>query len=104
MNTQEGVHRSPFHAIKKIHTAQYEKNSVVLYIRPTCPYCVSVLRTLDSLHKKIPIKDVASHPEFAKELLQIGGKRQVPCIIINGKALYESREIIEWLQDNVETY
>jgi glutaredoxin 3 len=92
------------HTIKGTQIVVQEKNTIVLYIRPSCPYCISVLRALDSLDKKIPLKNISSHPEFAKELLQIGGRGQVPCMVINGKALYESREIIKWLQNNVGSY
>ena len=92
------------HQVRKNQDTGPQKNNVVLYIKPNCPYCLSVLRTLDSLNKKIPIKDISAHPEFGKELIQIGGRRQVPCMVINGKALYESREITHWLQNNVGTY
>jgi glutaredoxin 3 len=34
------------------------------------------------------------------KLLQIGGMSQVPCLVIDGKALYESDDIIDWLKDN----
>ena len=34
------------------------------------------------------------------ELIQIGGKTQVPCLIIDGQALYESDDIIDWLKKN----
>lgn len=31
---------------------------------------------------------------------KIGGKTQVPCLVIDGKPLYESLDIIEWLKTN----
>ena len=33
-------------------------------------------------------------------LIEIGGKGQVPCLIIDGKALYESADIVRWLEEN----
>ena len=36
----------------------------------------------------------------AKELIQVGGKQQVPCLFIDGKPLYESLDIIRWLEEN----
>ena len=35
-----------------------------------------------------------------EELIKIGGKPQVPCLVIDGKALYESLDIIEWFKRN----
>lgn len=48
----------------------------------------------------VPMKDTHEHPAFREELIKIGGKSQVPCLVIDGKALYESNDIIEWLSKN----
>ncbi|MDR2716000.1 MAG: glutathione S-transferase N-terminal domain-containing protein, partial [Coriobacteriaceae bacterium] len=32
-------------------------------------------------------------------LIKIGGKKQIPCLVIEGKALYESDDIIAYLGD-----
>ena len=49
----------------------------------------------------LPLKDVVSDPKNYDELIKIGGgKGQVPCLVIDGKALYESRDIIKWLEAN----
>ena len=34
---------------------------------------------------------------IAEELIAIGGKQQVPCLVIDGKALYESADIVNYL-------
>ena len=47
-----------------------------------------------------PIKDVSASSEIREELLAVGGKTQVPCLVIDGKALYESDDIIQWLKNN----
>ncbi len=39
-------------------------------------------------------------PKDRQALLDVGGKTQVPCLVIDGKALYESNDIIEWLKEN----
>ena len=79
-------------------------NSVVLYIKQTCPYCQKVLSVLERLHKNIEIRDISQNDHFRDELIQIGGKKQVPCIVINGKARYESADIIQWLIENKNLY
>lgn len=88
-----------FHATK-IANHHY---SVVLYSNPRCPYCKKVISYLDSQGKQIPIKDVTD-PANRSELLKIGGKTQVPCLVIDGKALYESSDIIEWLKNHEGMY
>jgi len=49
---------------------------------------------------KIPMKDTRADPKNREELVKIGGKGQVSCLVIDGKALYESNDIIEWLKEN----
>jgi len=34
-------------------------------------------------------------------LSSLGGKAQVPCLIINGVPLYESDDIITWFKDEI---
>ncbi len=46
------------------------------------------------------MKDTMKDPAARAELAKIGGKTQVPCLVIDGKPLYESLDIIEWLKTN----
>ncbi|MCR4337332.1 MAG: glutathione S-transferase N-terminal domain-containing protein [Candidatus Omnitrophica bacterium] len=71
-----------------------------LYYMPTCPYCKKVLTYMELNKIQIPLKDTLENSAHRKELLEIGGKTQVPCLVIDGKALYESDDIIKWLKDN----
>ena len=84
---------------KPIPVANGEELSLILYTRPTCPYCVRVTSYLESIGKAIPTKNTEDQ-EAREELISIGGKQQVPCLVINGVALYESSEIIQWLSDH----
>ena len=77
-----------------------EKPKLLLYTRSTCPYCKKVTAYLASVNKTVPSVDIGKDPEAAKTLVKIGGKKQVPCLVINGKPLYESNEIIKWLKNN----
>ncbi len=72
-----------------------------LYISPTCPYCKKVVDFMQQHKISIPLVDRDFSPENRQALLDIGGKPQVPCLIIDGKALYESNDIIEWLKKEV---
>jgi glutaredoxin 3 len=73
--------------------------NLVLYINPNCPYCKKVTNYLQSQNRTLPIKNTQDRA-IRNELIAIGGKGQVPCLIINGKALYESDAIIEWLKNH----
>ncbi|MCB1071842.1 MAG: glutathione S-transferase N-terminal domain-containing protein [Chlamydiales bacterium] len=75
-----------------------QKPILVLYYNPHCPYCQKVLDFLKSMGKEIPLKNVENDAKAKEELLHLGGKTQVPCLFIDGKPLYESADIIDWLE------
>jgi len=65
-----------------------------------CPFCRKVLDYLESEKITITVKDLSKNPEYIDELEKLGGKSQVPCLVHEGEALYESDAIIEWLKKN----
>ena len=71
---------------------------LTLYYFPSCPYCQLVLDCLDRLDLEIPMRDIQSEAGARDDLLEIGGKGQVPCLVIDGNPLYESADIIRWLE------
>ncbi len=72
-----------------------------LYKRNFCPYCAKVMAYLEqSGRTDVEIFDVTKDEEARKRLEEVGGKSQVPCLFIDGKPLYESYEIIQWLRAN----
>ncbi|PUU86644.1 MAG: glutaredoxin, partial [Halanaerobium sp.] len=75
---------------------------LVLYYYPTCPYCRKVTRFIDKHDlEEIELKNINQDEEAEAELIEVGGKRQVPCLFINGKPLYESNDIINWFKSNL---
>jgi glutaredoxin 3 len=73
---------------------------LTLFHSPTCPFCHRVFDYMQSAGIELEMKDVRSNPANRDELMSIGGKGQVPCLVVDGKALYESMDIINWLRDN----
>ena len=74
-----------------------------LFKKDTCPYCQRVLSYIkDSGRTDIVFHDIAESPEAADILVREGGKKQVPCLFIDGKPLYESLDIISWLKEHPE--
>ena len=73
---------------------------LILYHFQGCPYCARVRDFLSQENINVPMKDTHANPAYKDELIKIGGKGQVPCLVIDGKALYESSDIIEWFKKN----
>jgi glutaredoxin 3 len=72
---------------------------LTLYENEGCPYCQKVMRFMQTKGISIPLKST-SEGNNRQELVKIGGKPQVPCLVIDGKAMYESDDIIAWLDKN----
>lgn len=68
-----------------------------LYVLEHCPYCNKVRRYLDQEGIEVEILDV-SDPENQNQLMEIGGKDQVPMLLVDGTPLYESDDIIEYFK------
>lgn len=81
-----------------------QRPHLVLYIRSSCLYCTKVTKYLNKERKTIPIRDIGRDKQAAQDLVQIGGKRQVPCLVINGQAMYESSDILHWLKTHKNQY
>lgn len=76
--------------------ARVEIPTLTLFYAPWCYYCHKVINYLKRINKQIPLKDV-ENPLNKEELITLGGRRQVPCLLINEEPLYESGAIIAWL-------
>ena len=77
--------------------------NLVLYQFLMCPFCVTVRRTIRRLSLTIETRDALRDINSRAELLEDGGKIQVPCLRItdaqgNDTWMYESREIIRYLK------
>ena len=79
-----------------------DQAELVLYKFDRCPYCRRAMAAIDELGLQVSYKDTRQNPHFREELIQKGGKSQVPCLFINGTPLYESRDIIRSLKAYVE--
>ena len=72
-----------------------------LYFITGGPYCIKVKRFLADSSVTIPERNISTDTEAEQTLIAVGGKRQVPCLFIDGKPLYESSDIIAWVQENL---
>ena len=68
-----------------------------LFVGTACPRCRKVENFLEENDIKIDIVNINEDRDAMMELIQKGGKRQVPCLFHDGEYLYESNDIIDFL-------
>lgn len=75
---------------------------LTIYIKDGCPYCAVVMKVVDELGLQPEHKNIAE-VNHLQELIEHGGKRQVPYLIDpdHDVAMYESADIATYL---TETY
>ena len=97
----KGIERSPEDQEKM---DQRTKN-LSLYQFNSCPFCIKVRRQVKRQSLNIPLLDAQHNQQNREELLKGGGKITVPCLKLvsdTGEVswMYESSDIIQYLQDN----
>ena len=72
-----------------------------LYKFDSCPYCRRVMNHIASAGRTdVAYRDIHESRENRERLIRDGGMEQVPCLFIDGKPLYESMDIIRWLDEH----
>jgi glutaredoxin len=76
-----------------------------LYQFKQCPFCVKTRRTIRRLGLNIELRDARNDATWNQELIQQGGRYQVPCLRLvsddgSSQWLYESKEIINYLNQH----
>jgi glutaredoxin len=79
--------------------------SLKLYQFAQCPFCVKTRRTIRRLGLNIELRDARGDAHWRSELIQQGGRHQVPCLRLlkgdgSSRWLYESKEIIRYLEQH----
>ena len=82
-------------------TAAPTAHDLELYVMDGCPFCIKVKAFLAKNGIEIPECNISTDPDAKRTLIEAGGKRQVPCLFIDGKPLYESSDIIDWVRRNL---
>ena len=72
-------------------------DNMYLYVKPGCPYCAKVDRYLNEAGIEIEHRSVLEGTN-ADDLRALGGKVQSPCLVVDGKPMYESDDIITYLK------
>ena len=73
-----------------------------LYYFKSCPYCRKVMSYIkeNGLQSKIVLHNTVEDAAAEARLVEMNGDDQVPCLVIDGKPMLESEDIIEWLGKN----
>lgn len=81
--------------------------SMALYQFQMCPFCVKTRRQIHRLALNIEQRDARNDERWNQELINEGGRYQVPCLKITEKDggvewMYESTEINKYLSEQFE--
>jgi glutaredoxin len=81
-----------------------QTQNMALYQFNQCPFCVRTRRQIRRLGLNIEQRDARNDPQWNQELVNEGGKYQVPCLKVadadgSVKWIYESKEINQYLDD-----
>ena len=71
-----------------------------LYVGTVCRFCKKVENFMEENNINIPLVNINEDRQAMLELMEKGGKRQVPCLYHDGEYLYESDDIIAFLKEN----
>lgn len=78
-----------------------DTNSLTLYQYSSCPFCQRVLQYMSQNGIELQLKDTMMDPDARQELIDLGGRGMVPALRIGDEIMYESNDIIQWLEKNV---
>jgi glutathione S-transferase len=75
---------------------------IKLYQMEDCPFCSKVRRSLEELNIDYMAKPCLPGSPNREELLELGGKHQVPFMVDEEKgiSMYESGDIVNYLNSN----
>lgn len=81
-----------------------QTTGMALYHFKMCPFCVKTRRQIHRLALTIENRDARNDPQWNEELVNEGGKYQVPCLKITApdgtvEWMYESIEINQFLNE-----
>ncbi len=74
--------------------------SLILYHFESCPYCAKVRAAAAELGVELEMRDTRADDRHREELLELTGRTQVPCLVIDGRPMHESDDIVNYLREN----
>jgi glutaredoxin len=92
----------PLFAAEKRAELDATTSTMKLYHFKQCPFCVKTRRNIRRLGLTIETRDARNDPQWNSELINQGGKYQVPCLRLvkedgSMEWMYGSKQIIQYL-------
>ena len=75
-----------------------QPRQLVLFKFDSCPYCKVVMASLAELGIQPILRDTRTDPDARREHRARTGRTQVPCLYIDDEPLFESADIVRWLE------
>jgi glutaredoxin 2 len=73
-----------------------------LYYFDSCPYCQRVMSKIKATNIKVTYLDIYENVNNMQKLMYITGKKTVPCLFIDGDPMFESLDIMSWIDKNLD--
>jgi len=73
-----------------------------LFYYEECPFCQFVLQTIKKLNILVEYKNIREDSANLNKLLNDTGRRTTPCLYINNRPMFESSDIVSWLNQQLE--
>ena len=74
---------------------------LALYYYDSCPFCQIVIRAIKDIGIRVEFRNIHEEDEHLFKLRNDTGRQTVPCLYIDGEPMFESQDIVNWLQKNV---
>lgn len=74
-----------------------QDRDLVLFKYDACGYCQRVMAVLRDLELSVELRDTLLERAHRAELAERTGRTQVPCLFVDGEPLFESADIVAWL-------
>ena len=70
-----------------------------LFFFPQCPYCQLVLSALRTtgLESQVELLNIHDNQHYKERLMRDTGRTTVPCLYIDNKPMFESKDIANWI-------
>lgn len=77
-----------------------KEKKLELYYFEQCPYCQYVLSALKTsgIADKVILLDIRADQKLKEKLIKVTGRGTTPCLFIDDKPMFESRDIADWIQ------
>ena len=73
--------------------------NIKLYYSDMCPYCTGIVKHIKENNLDIELMNATKDMDLQKEIYLVGGKSQVPMLSIDGQPMYESSDIMRWIEE-----